>query len=310
MTFLARLFRDGFALGEDVLPWGTLFEHVLSKHPDVTRPDPRWLHVSAHRLGAIETVDAAVSGPHPSRSVTMAAYGLPAAAASDAGLAALRGEFDQALGSAGEHAPTNVAATHWGSVRATSRWTLGGVALTLSSFGGVRDEPHGPTGGRLYVSGDEAALAEPFLDAFRAVAEPWTQKAGDVERFFAPGACRGPLDEAGERQRALRAPHLRRTPTWVARELDDDTVAIWRHPCGTWGIADRQTTVALGAGQPVELCLVRITRARGPGHAELEWVGHGRIVSAGPGPSGLDALAERVAREAGVNVSTQEFPDA
>lgn len=170
------------------------------------------------------------------------------------------------------------------SVAASLDWVLGPLDISLSVYGGIREQPTGVTAAGLYVNyTDVAMLAQPFRDE-RARAhlqlDAWTSQARIVQQVRLHGPVRHMLDDAPD-DPARRAayltvykPEVLDTPLLLGAALDPHSLCLWHDAAsGHWGISNKWDTVAFAVGQVVAADAYRALPARGSGNNSLRVAG-------------------------------------
>ncbi|MDO7873916.1 hypothetical protein Q5H93_04160 [Hymenobacter sp. ASUV-10] len=187
-----------------------------------------------------------------------------------------------------EHVQKYPGAKHPGSVGYTARWTSGPLQVSLSVFGGIReDEPGGPAAAGLFLDYlDLVALAGPFVEAARVQSAALAAVAGQVMQrqtfttqreqypFYLDDYDRkAPAPDAEVRYQAARALYregLYDTPALLADQLSAQQVLLWAVPGqDTWAVSRKWDTVLLAPSAAPRLELVTLRPARGSGSVML-----------------------------------------
>ncbi|UOR06807.1 hypothetical protein MUN82_06810 [Hymenobacter aerilatus] len=215
----------------------------------------------------------------------------------------------------------------WDMVTDTARWEWPTVRLSLSVFGGVRQEKAGPTAAGLYLAWlDEQTAARPFMAAVRAqsaaleasvarIQEPLLfTTQGRQTSYYQPDYST-PYPHAAladterrQAQRALYRDGLCETPTPLQTRLHDQQVALWAVPDqAAWAVSIRQDTIVLTPPTLPAVELITLRPAKGGG-AMLLSIGDLHLQDAYTSPT-LGQLAAALEQHVGVVVRRVEQYD-
>lgn len=225
-----------------------------------------------------------------------------------------------------EHVHTYPGARHPGSVGYTARWTKGPLQVSLSVFGGIREEEQGgPSAAGIFLDYlDLVALAGSFVEAARVQSAALAAVAGQVAQsqtfttqreqypFYLDDYDRkAPAPDAEVRYQAARALYregLYDTPALLAGQLTAQQVLLWAVPGqNTWAVSRKWDTVLLAPAADLRLELVTLRPARGSGNVML-YVGELNL-SDDYGSPVLAELATSIERATGLAVSQYEDYD-
>lgn len=317
---------DGFQVDTQLFAWGTTMaalNHELSARGQRREGNyeeiPRGLCGSAYGFPAISFEPAFGDIERPVRSVTyhLAPYdpkreiGDPRwwADAIRATLGPPTEEYsadDEEREGAGE-----------GTVFYNATWSLDGLEVGLSTFGGQRPENTGTSAAYLYLSWtDEQAAAAPYiaaaqqqqmlLDALATARVEWHPQV------LRPDQYRAQSDDDAEtrlRARALSTRPVYDTPASWSRKLDDQQAALWIASEGRyWGLSTQYDTVFFERGQKdIEAQWHNVLPGRFGGYMELRVAG--LCLLADHSSAALTELAKGVAQCLGQKLTCQESKD-
>lgn len=212
-----------------------------------------------------------------------------------------------------------------GGVAYTAQWQVATVRISLSVFGGVREQEGGPTAAGLYLNWeDEIMAARPFYEVAQAEAAALEVVAEHavLHRFATqlpqvafqmpqPGeSLRHPAPVSAllrQSQRALYREGLCETPARLQALLGTGEAALWAIPGGnSWAVSTRWDTVLLATSSPA-ISLVTMRPAKGNGFVSLS-IG-GLHLSDSYGSAALPGLAAAIEQQTGQSVSRHEEYD-
>lgn len=272
-----------FFVDETELPWGRSLDEAEAQLAGRSWWEPYggWpnLRGACHSVYGLPAVACNLRAPASHKPILQVSYELapppghhgPKAVAPDYWVKPLT----QLLGPP-EHVQTYPGARHPGSVGYAARWTNGPLQVSLSVFGGIReDEQGGPAAAGLFLDYlDLVALARPFVEAARmqsaalaAVADQVTQSQNFTTQraqhpFYLDDYDRkAPAPDAEQRYQAARALYregLYDTPALLASQLTPQQVLLWAVPGqNTWAVSRKWDTVLLVPSASLELVTLR-----------------------------------------------------
>ncbi len=317
---------DGFQIDEHLFAWGTtlaaldrqLSERGQRRDGEFTDV-PRGLCGSAYGFPAISFEPAYGEAERPVRSVTyhLAPYDPRREIAdhrwwADAIRAALGAPGEEYVADAEEREGAGE-----GTVFYHATWTLAGLELGLSTFGGQRPESTGIAAGYLYLSwtDDEAAAApyvaaaqqqQALLDALATGRVDWHPQSLRREQYRAQS---DEDDAARMLERALSTRPVYDTPAAWARRLDERQAALWVASEGRyWGLSTQADTVFFERGQKdVEVEWRNLLPNRFSGEMSLS-VASLRLVDE-HSSAALSAIAHGVGKCLGRKIDCEESED-
>jgi hypothetical protein len=255
---------QGFRIGTNLHPWGTLFEAVAPGAVDEGYASTELPCSSAYDFA---TVYAEITAPRPDRPVMGLAYELAASGATPKELFA---RLVIRLGAPAEVDREEENAGNSDSVVLHAQWSRVDFAISLSLYGAPRPSDFGDGLGKLYLSwGDIDAVSAPFLPAWRAANAELAQAAlsAATVHTFSVAYEINPLLEP----RCLHHPEILETPAIIAARLGATGFALWSDAAGTrWHLSTAADSIVLGRPDSSAVQVVEIEPAKGGGFAAIE----------------------------------------
>lgn len=254
---------QGFRIGSDFFPWGTLFDRVAPGAVDASYASTELPCASAYGFA---TVYVAITAPRPDRPVMGLAYELAASGT------APREIFAQLVIRLG--APTEVEreeenAGDSNAVVLHAQWSQGDTAIALSLYGAPRPSDHGDGIGALYINWSEAAASAPFIEAWRTANAALAEDAATAAtaHVFHVTYEVNPLLEP----RCLHHPEILATPEPITARLGATGFALWSNAAGTrWRLSTAADSIVLGDPDTSTVQVMEIAPAKGGGFASIE----------------------------------------
>lgn len=313
---------DGFAVGGQVLPWGTTLAAALMQFPGVIEKGGRSAKFQpAGVLGLDEILFVTLYAPALDRPVMQAWYAL--ANAPDVDLIESVSRIFGPPVAQNDRDLSAYAQPMW-AVRQTVEWqAAAGFGVGMSIYGAPRETPDGLSAGVLYIHwDDEVAAAAPYL-AVMTEFEHWLEACATRAEIvynetleenqrpwgIFPGEVDASVNAALLRaRRCLRMRQLYQTPPALAESLQPNQALVWKDVSDSiWCISTCYETVCFPLGQQVTVAHVNLLPAKGAGGSWLDISALG-LRSSAKSPA-LVRLAGFLRDEMGAQVSFVEDYD-
>jgi hypothetical protein len=276
---------QGFRIGTDLHPWGTLFEAMAPGAVDEGYASTELPCASAYGFA---TVYAEITAPRPDRPVMGLAYEL---AASGVMAKDIFAQLVIRLGAPAEVDREEENVGNSDSVVLHAQWSRGEVAISFSLYGAPRPSDFGDGLGKLYLSwGDIDAASAPFLAAWRTANTELAQAAASAATVhtFSVAYEINPLLEP----RCMHHPEILETPPPIAARLGPTVFALWSDAARTrWHLSTATDSIVLGGPGSSAVQVMEIAPAKGGGFAGIE-VGPWSVRSAWRSRAIADAARE------------------
>ncbi|MDI1284223.1 MAG: hypothetical protein PSV46_07495 [Reyranella sp.] len=254
---------QGFHIGSDFFPWGTLFASVAPGTVDAGYASTELACASAYGLA---TVHAEITAPRPDRPVMGLTYEL---AASGAAPKEIFAQLVIRLGAPTEVDREEENAGNSNAVVLHAQWSQGDTAIALSLYGSPRPSDHGDGIGALYVNWNEAAASALFIEVWRAANAALTEAAASAATahvFHVTYEINLLLEP-----RCLHHPEILATPEPIAARLGATGFALWSDAAGTrWHLSTAADSIVLGDPDTSTVQVMEIAPAKGGGFAAIE----------------------------------------